>query len=158
MELGAPKICYFWNIIIYWNGKVHFRPEHCKKYRLYRKMFQTSWAELTGRISPSTPGVELGRSKYLRFWNIIIHWNEKVHFRARRCKKYHISKNALNKSCAELNFKKLSGRISLSTTGVEPGGFKDLAIWFYQKFNFENEPILFYCFILICFLDKYYYN
>ncbi len=41
VELGAPKICQVWNTIMHWNGKVHFRAKHCKKYWLDRKMLQT---------------------------------------------------------------------------------------------------------------------
>ncbi len=50
--------------------------------------------------------IELGAPKICHFWNTIMHWNGKVHFGAEHCKKPIISKNALNKSCAELNFLK----------------------------------------------------
>ncbi len=92
----------FWNIIMHWNEEIHFVAERCKKYRLYRNMLQTKvtqnkicYKKLNGRISLSTPGVELGGYKDLRFWNIIMHWNEKVHFRAECYKEYRLYRKML---------------------------------------------------------------
>ncbi len=71
-------------------------------------MFQTKVApnkishkKLFGRISLSTPGVELGVSKDLRFWNIVMQWNEKVNFRLNAAKNTGYVENASDKSCTD---------------------------------------------------------
>ncbi len=69
-ELGGSKDLCFPEIVTHCHEKIHFKAERCKKYRLYRKMLQMkvagdsiSYKKLSGCISPSTPGVELGCSK-----------------------------------------------------------------------------------------------
>ncbi len=45
VELEGSKDFRFWNIIMCWNEKVHFRAKRCKNYRLYWKMLQTKVAQ-----------------------------------------------------------------------------------------------------------------
>ncbi len=83
--------------------------------------------KLSGRLSLSPSEVELGASKDCHFWNIVMHWNGKVHslegWRQQKIPK--ISKNASNKNYSELNFlQKLTERMSLSP-GVQLGTSKD---------------------------------
>ncbi len=55
-------------------------------------------------MSLSTRGMGLGGSKDLCFWNIIMHWNEKVHFRAERCKKYWLYQKMLQTKVHRIKF------------------------------------------------------
>ncbi len=54
--------------------KIHFRARHCQNYRLYKKTLQIkvvkneiSYKKLSGCISLSPPGVELGAPKIAWF-------------------------------------------------------------------------------------------
>ncbi len=57
--------------------------------------------KLSGRISLSTSGVELVGSKDSHFWNIIMHGNEKVHFRAECRQEYRLYGKMLETKVAQ---------------------------------------------------------
>ncbi len=97
-------------------------------------------------MSPSTPGLELGGSKDLLFWNITMYWNKKVYFKDEHCKKYWIYQKMLQtkvESCAELNFLRKTPwkHISIySRTGGRGLQRFDVCIW--------NRTILLHNFIV----------
>ncbi len=108
----------------------------CFKQKLHKINFLKK--KLTGCISLCTPRMELGDSKDLCFWNIIMRRNEKVHFQARNCK---------NTDYIEKCFKQRLPRIKFPKKNSV-----DAYLYLLQEeVLFENKLILFYCFILIRF-------
>ncbi len=67
---------------------------------------------------------KLCKIKFPKKNNIIMHWNEKVPFRAERCKKYRLYRKMLQIKVAwnKISSKKLSGCISLFAPRMELGG------------------------------------
>ncbi len=95
-RLGSSKDLCFWNFIMHWNEKVHFRVERCKNIDYIEKCFK----QKLHRIKLSTKNSETHisiclrsgarGSKDLRFWKIIMHWNEELYFRVKCCRKHRL--------------------------------------------------------------------
>ncbi len=105
-ELWLLKDWYGWNIILYWNCKLHsFRAERYQKYTLFERKLQMKVVEnwICTRslracmfLSPRPPQVELWPSEDWCGWNIILYWKRKLHsFSVESCQKYAVFQRKL---------------------------------------------------------------
>ncbi len=77
-DLHVRNIIMHWNEIVYgWSLQ---KIQIILKNALYKNCAELNFLQKTPltHIFPSSPGVELGGSKDLCFWNIIMHWSENV--------------------------------------------------------------------------------
>ncbi len=102
---------------------IQFRAQCCQKYTSHPKKLQIkivwnwiSHKKVRKHICLSFGKVELGGAKDWYGWNIILHWNSKIHsFRDQRCQKYasHQKKVQIKVVWNSIPYKKVHERICL---------------------------------------------